>query len=75
MNHPSAAPSTHENTSGKQGEGEDGGKSAEKIARMVFAFLAAANDFVDGVEKGEDIKLLRMRIRKNEIVIVPGQYT
>ncbi|KAI4289828.1 MAG: hypothetical protein L6R35_000910 [Caloplaca aegaea] len=71
MDHPSAAPSTHENTSGKQGEGEDGGKSAEKIARMVFAFLAAANDFVDGVEKGEDIKLLRMRIRKNEIVIVP----
>lgn len=63
------------NTLREQGEGGDRGKTAEKIASMVFAFLAAANDFADGMERGEDTKLLRMRIRKNEIVIVPGQYT
>lgn len=58
----------------EQRDGDNGGKTAEHIARLVFAFLAAANEFADGMEKEDDTKLLRMRTRKNEIVIVPGQY-
>ncbi|KAI4176861.1 MAG: hypothetical protein LQ343_000718 [Gyalolechia ehrenbergii] len=50
---------------------EDGSKTAEHIARLVFAFLSAANEFAEGMEKEDDTKLLRMRTRKNEIVIVP----
>ncbi|KAL9030925.1 MAG: hypothetical protein Q9196_000999 [Gyalolechia fulgens] len=50
---------------------EDGSKTAENIARLVFAFLSAANQFAEGMEKDDDTKLLRMRTRKNEIVIVP----
>ncbi|KAI4128253.1 MAG: hypothetical protein LQ338_002830 [Usnochroma carphineum] len=57
---------------GEQSEGKDTWKSAEHIAGMVFAFLAAANGFAGGMETGDDAKLLRMRTRKNEIVIVPG---
>ncbi|KAL9594874.1 MAG: hypothetical protein Q9219_006782 [cf. Caloplaca sp. 3 TL-2023] len=52
-------------------EGESGRSIAEKFARMIFAFLSAANDFADGMEKGDDTKLLRMRTRNNEAVIVP----
>ncbi|KAL8839648.1 MAG: hypothetical protein Q9170_001654 [Blastenia crenularia] len=55
-------------------DGQEHTKTAEDVARMVFAFLSAANGFADGMEKGDDAKLLRMRTRKNEIVIVPGQY-
>ncbi|KAL8711780.1 MAG: hypothetical protein Q9225_007072 [Loekoesia sp. 1 TL-2023] len=58
----------------EQKDGNDRGKTAEYIARLVFAFLAAANEFADGMENEDDTKLLRMRTRKNEIVIVPGQY-
>lgn len=49
-------------------------KSAEAIARIVFSFVSAAGDFVDGVDGGDDLKLLRVRTRKNEIVIVPGWF-
>ncbi|KAL8942113.1 MAG: hypothetical protein Q9216_001838 [Gyalolechia sp. 2 TL-2023] len=52
-------------------EGEDGSKATEHIARLVFAFLSAANEFAGGMEKEDDTKLLRMTTRKNEIVIVP----
>ncbi|KAI4242378.1 MAG: hypothetical protein L6R42_011040, partial [Xanthoria sp. 1 TBL-2021] len=53
--------------------GEGRTKSAEHVARMVFNFVAAAKDFAEGMEKGDDAKLLRMRTRKQEIVIVPGK--
>ena len=48
-------------------------KSAEHVAKMVFNFVAAAKDFVEGIEKGDDAKLLRLRTRKQEIVIFPGE--
>lgn len=53
--------------------GEGRTKSAEHVAKMVFSFVAAAKDFAEGMEKGDDAKLLRMRTRKQEIVIVPGK--
>ena len=49
------------------------GKNAEEIARMVFLFISAARDFAEGMDDGDEVKLLRLRTRKNEIVIVPGQ--
>lgn len=60
---------------GEHNESRTSGKSAEHIARIVFAFLSAANELANGMEMGEDTKLLRIGTLKNEIVIVPGQYT
>ena len=53
-------------------EGDEKGNSAEDIARMVFAFVAGAKIFTEGMDKSDEVKLLRLRTRKNEIVIVPG---
>ncbi|KAL8647983.1 MAG: hypothetical protein Q9226_006202 [Calogaya cf. arnoldii] len=52
--------------------GEGRTKSAQHVAEMVFNFVAAAQDFAEGMERGDDAKLLRMRTRKQEIVIVPA---
>ncbi len=49
------------------------GNSAEDVARMVFAFVAGAKAFTEGMDKSDELKLLRLRTRKNEIVIVPGR--
>lgn len=54
--------------------GTDQNKSAEEVSRMVFSFMSAAKDFTEGMDQGDEVRLLRMRTRKNEIVIVPGQY-
>ena len=47
-------------------------KHAEDIARMVFAFVAGANAFTEGMDESDEVRLLRLRTRKYEIVIVPG---
>ena len=48
------------------------GNTVEDVARMVFTFVTAAKAFSDGMCTSDDVKLLRMRTKKNEIVIVPG---
>lgn len=58
----------------EHGVDENGNKTAEHVARLVFAFLSAADKFAEGMEKEDDTKLLRMRTKKNEIVIVPGEF-
>ena len=47
-------------------------KSAEDIARIVFTFVAGANAFTEGMDESDEVRLLRLRTRKYEIVIVPG---
>ena len=49
-------------------------KTAEEIARTVFTFVNAAGAFVDDMGKADDVRLLRLRTRKYEIVVVPGQF-
>lgn len=39
---------------------------------MVMSFLAAAGTLVDELDKEDEVKLLRLRTKKNELVIVPG---
>ena len=51
------------------------GNTAESVARMVFAYVNAAKEFADGLSGADEVKLLRMRTSKNEIVIVPGMGT
>ena len=47
-------------------------QTAEEAAKLVFAFIDSAKAFAGGIEHGDEVKLLRMRTKKNEIVIVPG---
>lgn len=48
-------------------------QSAEDVARLVFNFVEAAGAFVDGLDKDEEVRLLRVRTKKNELVIVPSR--
>ena len=48
--------------------------TAEDVAKRVFTFVNNAKAFASAMEGGDDVKLLRMRSKKNEIVIVPGEY-
>ena len=48
--------------------------TAEDVAKRVFTFVNSANAFAGAMEEGDDVKLLRMRSKKNEVVIVPGEY-
>lgn len=63
----------HNNPLGDGDEEEGKSKSAEHVASMVFKFVAVANEFAEGLDKGDDARLLRMRTRKSEIVIALGQ--
>ncbi|KAL9577551.1 MAG: hypothetical protein Q9212_006293 [Teloschistes hypoglaucus] len=64
----------HNNPLGEGDEEEGKGQSAEHVASMVFKFVAVANEFAEGLDKGDDARLLRMRTRKSEVVIALGQY-
>lgn len=48
-------------------------KRAEDVAKMVFSFVSGAWGLVQGIDEEDELKLLRIRTRKSEIVIVPGQ--
>ena len=49
-------------------------QSAEDVARLVFKFVEAAGSLVDGLDKDEEVRLLRVRTRKNELLIVPSRW-
>ena len=53
---------------------DEGKVNAEAVAKMVFSFVSAGGDLVNCLEEGGDVQLLRLRTRKNEIVIVPGKW-
>lgn len=50
-------------------------KTAEEVAKMAFSFVNAAGALASGLEEGDDVQLLRLRTKKNELVIVPGKYS
>ena len=55
------------------GEVQSGQKTAEDVAKMVFSFISSAGGLVSELDAGNEIQLLRLRTKKNEIVIVPGE--
>jgi len=50
-------------------------QSAEDIAKLTWSLVQASQALVEGVEgkEGEEAKLMRVRGRRKEIVIVPGK--
>lgn len=55
------------------GRTESGMQSAEEVASAVWKFFGAAGSLIDGLDKDDDLRLLRLRTKKNELVIVPGK--
>ncbi|KAI9817574.1 MAG: hypothetical protein M1827_001186 [Pycnora praestabilis] len=77
MNHESSADSTNGVQEPREGDREvgsaGGSRSAEEVAKMVWNFIGAAGGLVEGLDAEDEVKLLRLRTRKNELVIVPGE--
>ncbi|KAI9786389.1 MAG: hypothetical protein M1839_006849 [Geoglossum umbratile] len=46
--------------------------TAEEYAGMVWGFVQAAGGLIRGLDGEDDMKLLRLRTKKHELVIVPG---
>lgn len=69
----STLPASGESTSESYANGrkESGIHSAEDVASSVWSFLAAAGSLVDELDKEDEVKLLRLRTKKNELVVVP----
>ncbi|POS77713.1 hypothetical protein DHEL01_v203898 [Diaporthe helianthi] len=46
-------------------------QGAEELASMVWAFVNSAGGLVHGLDTEDELKLLRVRTKKQELVIVP----
>jgi len=53
------------------GRKESGIHSAEDVARMAWTFVNSAGSMVEELDKEDEVKLLRLRTKKCELVIVP----
>lgn len=50
-----------------------GTRKADEVARLVYKFVQSASEMVEDLNgEHDESKLLRVRTRKNEVVIVPG---
>jgi hypothetical protein len=56
------------------GDDEDGGQTGEDVARTVWRFVQAAGVLVGELDDEDELRLLRVRTRKNELVVVPSEY-
>jgi dynein light chain roadblock-type len=71
----STLPASNETTDNyTNGRKENGIHSAEDVASTVWKFMSAAGNLVDELDKDDEMKLLRLRTKKNEIVILPGEF-
>ncbi|KAI1392425.1 uncharacterized protein F4822DRAFT_391012 [Hypoxylon trugodes] len=46
-------------------------QAAQELASMVWSFLSTAGSLVDEIDSEDELKLLRLRTKKQELVIVP----
>ena len=75
MNHgpdSDTAKETHDEAGGYSDKREGCAQTAEDVAKMVYSFVSAAGGLVEGLNRGDEVRLLRLRTKKNELVIVPG---
>lgn len=53
-----------------------GTRRAEDVARLVWRFVQSAGSMIEELNgESDEAKLLRIRTKKNELVIVPGTFT
>lgn len=76
----STAPSVNGNGAENGDREQRGGKSvglksAQDVAKLVWRLFGGAGEVVDDMMGVEDeVRLLRLRTKRNEIVIVPGRW-
>jgi dynein light chain roadblock-type len=65
---------THINGSEEESVRSKGTRNAEEVAQLVWAFVKSAGAMVEKLNgENDEAKLLRLRTKKNELVIVPGK--
>ena len=67
-------PTTGTYVNGAEGETKKKGtRNAEEVARTVYGFVKNAGTLIEELSgENDEAKLLRIRTKKNELVIVPG---
>lgn len=51
-----------------------GTRNAEEVARLVYNFVKSAGSMIEELNgESDEAKLLRLRTKKNELVVVPGE--
>ncbi|KAF2237809.1 hypothetical protein EV356DRAFT_529727 [Viridothelium virens] len=68
---PSSSEDSTELLSNGAGRQATGIHSAEDVARLVYHFVGAAGSMIHELDESDEAKLVRVRTKKNELVIVP----
>lgn len=56
-----------------EGHKKKGTRKAEEVAALVYAFVKSAGSMVEELNgEGDESKLVRVRTKRNEVVVVPG---
>lgn len=71
------APTSSTYMNGTEGEAKKKGtRNAEDVARLVYSFVKSAGSMIEELNgENDEAKLLRIRTKKNELVVVPGMFT
>ncbi|KAG7291644.1 hypothetical protein NEMBOFW57_001663 [Staphylotrichum longicolle] len=67
----SSAPATGSFTNEANGNSSGEEQGAEELASMVWNFVSTAGSLVQELDTEDEVKLLRLRTKKQEFVIVP----
>ena len=69
-----AAPTNGAYVNGTEGQTKKKGtRNAEEVARLVYSFVKSAGHMIEELNgENDEAKLLRVRTKKNELVVVPG---
>lgn len=52
-----------------------GTRKAEEVAALVYAFVKSAGCMIEDLNgENDEAKLLRVRTKRNEVVVVPGMF-
>lgn len=62
-----------QNLSTADGDENTAAHSADRVAKAVFAFVKAADSCALDLSNEDDIRLLRLRLKRQELVIVPSK--
>ncbi|KAJ4298549.1 hypothetical protein N0V88_003579 [Collariella sp. IMI 366227] len=68
---PATAGGSSSFTNEANGNGSDQDQGVEELASMVWNFVSTAGSFVQELDTEDEVKLLRLRTKKQEFVIVP----
>lgn len=65
--------SRYSQTTTSEGDSAAGSQQAEKVAKAVFAFVKAADTCSQELSGDDDVRFLRLRLKRQELMIVPSK--